>query len=238
MGQKVDVQTEMPEYHKINSIQKRHENGPLKGQFTGEWVDPVYEYLQDCKWICREKIDGTNIRVHYALADDGFITRIVGGRSNNSSIPAPLYEKLESIFPLNGYDESKVRDIFDESALQAGVTLYGEGFGAGIQKGGNYGPVDFILFDVNVGGWWLDETNTTDNAEKFGVKRVPIYENITTLREAIDLVSTHNLCSNFDNVEVEGIVAVPAVPLFDRRGHRIIVKVKGNDFSKFWKVAS
>jgi len=237
MAQKIDVRTGMTEYHKINSIQKRYDDGPLKGQFTGEWVDPVYEYLQDCQWICREKIDGTNIRIHYGLAEDGSVARAIGGRSNNSSIPAPLYQRIEALFPLDG-DDTLVRSIFDESALQAGVTLYGEGFGAGIQKGGNYGPVDFILFDVQVGGWWLDEENITDIAQKFGVQRVPIYESIATLREAITKVSTHSLMSHWEGVEVEGIVAVPAVPLFDRRGNRIVVKVKGRDYPKTQATAS
>ena len=38
------------------------------------------------------------------------------------------------------------------------VTLYGEGYGARIQKGGGKylaKSCDFVLFDVKIGDWWL-----------------------------------------------------------------------------------
>jgi hypothetical protein len=226
------------EYHKINSLQKRHTEGPLKGRFTGEWCNPVHEYLQHNAWYCREKVDGRNIRIdlrknYTVVADDlGYPTyadpnnsaeRFIGGRTDNAQIPAPLYAVLEELFPLD-----KLVDHFGNESIGTGITLYGEGFGAGIQKGGAYGPVDFILFDIKIGDFWLSEGAITGIAESLGLRRVP-YQTMT-LSSAISIVSSHELGSSIKEGEAEGLVCVPVVPLFDKWGQRVIVKVKGVDF--------
>lgn len=232
------------EYHKINSLQKRYQDGPLKGQFTGEWVDPVHEYLKDNFWYCREKVDGTNIRLHVqsdpeqipSEHTDNHLKLTIGGRTDNAQIPGPLLKRLydlcDVLSPDGGIDPDhnfdRFREVFDEKALLQGVTLYGEGFGAGIQKGGAYGPVDFILFDVKIGDFWLEEKNITDIAEKLGLRRVP-YE-IDTLAGAIDIVSRHLNFSHLKEGEAEGYVCVPLVPLTNKWGERVVVKVKGVDF--------
>jgi hypothetical protein len=220
------------EYHKINSIQKRHTSGTNKGKFTGEWADPVFEYLQDLPWICREKIDGTNIRIEYTRPDPETVARRIDGRTDNAQIPAPLYKKLEEYFPA---DCSNLEGVIDlPNREDCSITLYGEGFGAGIQKGGGYGPVDFILFDVKVGDTWLHEESITGIAKGLGIQRVGIYTGITTLRQAIDTVRQGRLTSHFwPGIETpEGIVATPAVPLRNCRGSRIIAKVKAVDFAQ------
>jgi hypothetical protein len=221
-------------YHKINSIQKRVAEGPGKGQFTGEWADPNFEELQDLHWICREKIDGTNIRVHLSQEDRGegvSIQRIkLDGRTDKSAIPKPLLTRLNYLFN----DEVATKaftEIFDHGALETGVTIYGEGYGSGIQKGEDYGPVDFIVFDIRIGHMWLVEEAVTSISLALGLKRVPIYENIKTLRDAISIVSNGTLISHWPAYgEAEGIVAVPASGILDRRGNRIVAKVKGVDF--------
>ena len=217
------------EYHKINSIQKRYESGPNKGKFTGEWADPVFEYLQDCRWICREKIDGTNIRIGYTRMEDGSIARTIDGRTAKANIPAPLFARLEALFPA---DCSNIKDILQLSEEPgAQLTLYGEGFGAGIQKGAAYGPVDFILFDVLVGYSWLHEESITGIAKGLGIQRVGIYEGHVSLRQAISTVSRDKQESFFGpGIHPEGMVCVPAVPLKNYRGSRIIAKVKAVDF--------
>ena len=57
-------------------------------------------------------------------------------------------------------------EVFDHG----NVCLYGEGYGAKIQSGGDYmndgRSVDFILFDVNIAGIWLEGHNVDDIAEK------------------------------------------------------------------------
>lgn len=219
----------METYHKINSIQMRYTSGPNIGQFTGEWARPEFAYLELNEWIWREKIDGTNIRVH--IQGGGLSTVInFGGRTANAQIPMPLYQKLENLFTTDDALR-RIGTTFDDDTLLEGVTLFGEGFGAGIMKGGAYGPVDFILFDVQIGGWWLLEEAVTDIANKLEIKRVPLV-GTGTLFDAIELVANDELRSAWAGVTPEGIVAVPEVPLWDRRGERVIAKIKGKDFIK------
>jgi hypothetical protein len=55
------------------------------------------------------------------------------------------------------------------------AVVYGEGYGAGIQGGGDYSPTkQFIVFDVLVDGkWWLSDANMRDVADKMGLNAVP-----------------------------------------------------------------
>ena len=217
-----------PLYPKINSIQKRHKEGPLKGQFTGEWAIPEFAYLADNEWVWREKIDGTNIRIHLTCDASGWPEVEFGGRTDNAQLPAPLVMVLNQLFNTDDAKD-RIRETFGFDSLSQGVVLFGEGYGEGIQKGGVYGPVDFILFDVMVGGWWLFENSVTDIAENLQINRVPVIGS-GTLRDAIQIVQWKALKSEWPGVEPEGIVAVPTVPLFDRKGHRIMAKIKGVDF--------
>lgn len=110
------------------------------------------------------------------------------------------------------------------------AVLYGEGYGAGIQKGGTYRPdKSFILFDVMVDGkWWLDRESTYDIAAKLGVDVVP-YLGRMTLDQIVEHVRSP-FYSKLGTAVAEGIVARPIEPLFDRKGERIIIKLKTKDF--------
>ena len=111
------------------------------------------------------------------------------------------------------------------------MTLYGEGYGAGIQKGGgNYIPdsCDFILFDVMIDGWWLKREDIVEIALKLGIKEVPLVA-YGRIEEAIDRVSS-GITSRFGNFQAEGIVLKPNIELRNRAGHRIITKMKTKDF--------
>jgi hypothetical protein len=125
------------------------------------------------------------------------------------------------------------------------VTLYGEGYGPKIQNGGLYGTEQkFVLFDVKIGGFWLERHNVNDIAEKLGIESVPVIGH-GTLYDAIDIVKSGfifndqggierygrgRLDSKWGDFEAEGIVARTATPLFDRRGERMITKIKAVDF--------
>ena len=117
----------MREYHKIHSIFKRD---PQTNKFLmGQYSLPEIEYLANNEWRFDEKIDGTNIRVMFNGDSVEF-----GGRTSNAQIPANLYKKLTELFPID-----KLKAVFppkEDGALPS-VCLYGEGFGAKIQKGGS-----------------------------------------------------------------------------------------------------
>lgn len=182
-----------------------------------------------------------------------------GGRTDNAVIPSPLLEYLEETFPtfptyrrslsMPGHHKrhAEVKAWMEESKLEK-VVLFGEGYGPKIQSGGKYTGGEnvhsFMLFDVKIGDFWLSRENVDDIASKLGIESVPTIGH-GTLQDAIDIVSsgiTFNkqgavvrwgrggLQSQFGSFEAEGIVARPVVPMFDRKGQRIITKIKAVDF--------
>ncbi len=207
----------MKEYTKIETLWNRDEK-TFKVK-VGEYRLPEFEYLKDNIWIFTEKIDGTNIRVMY---QGGNILKF-GGRTDDAQMPVFLLRKLEELFTLE-----KMQLVFPDVDE---VCLYGEGFGAKIQKGGgNYNPngVDFILFDIKIGEWWLRRADVEDIAQTLGIKVVPIITE-GTIAIATDMARSGYL-STFGNFLAEGIVLRPKVDLVARNGQRIIAKIKHKDF--------
>jgi len=204
----------MKEYHKIQSVFKREQTKPNK-LIIGKYTLPEFEYLKDNQWIWTEKVDGTNIRIMW----DGENVRF-GGRTERAQIPAHLVARLQDLFPVEKFQ-----------GLGA-MCLYGEGYGSKIQKvGSSYIPddVDFILFDVRVGEWWLKRDTVEDIAIQLSIDVVPIVGQ-GTIAEAIDVVS-NGFRSRLGNLDAEGLVLKPEVELFTRNGQRIITKIKTRDFS-------
>lgn len=213
-----DTQIEkIKEYHKIDSIFKRDMNKPNKPFIIGDWAKPEFEFLKDCKWEWTEKIDGTNIRVMFDGNEINF-----GGKSDNAQIPAKLVKVLQDKF-------LPQLDLFKEKFAD-GVCLYGEGFGASIQTGGNYIPdgVDFILFDVLIGKYWLDRENVNEIADRLGLRKVHIVGK-GTITEAIEFVKS-GFNSVIGTAKAEGLVIRPTTELFNRKGERVITKIKTRDF--------
>ena len=109
--------------------------------------------------------------------------------------------------------------------------MYGEGYGAKIQKGGgNYRPEqDFVLFDIKIGDWWLQRPDIEEIANQLDIDIVPIIGS-GTLEDMIAMTEKgfHSRWGKFD---AEGIVARPAVELKARNGGRIITKIKHKDFT-------
>lgn len=208
----------MTEYHKIQSLYKRDMQSKNKNLIIGDWTLPEFEYLQDNTWVFTEKVDGTNIRIMFK---DGKIT--FGGKTDNAQIPSQLVERLnEKFLPIVG----TFADIFGGDAC-----LYGEGYGAKIQKGGgNYRPdQDFVLFDVKIGEWWLERDNVNDIAQKLGVDIVPIIGE-GSLNDAVKIASD-GFNSQWGDFIAEGIVARPKIELKTRNNSRLIAKIKHRDFT-------
>jgi len=204
----------MIEYPKIQSIYKRDEK---THKFTGVFSLPEFAYLQLNHWTFTEKIDGTNVRVMWDGQDVKF-----GGRTNNAQMPIFLYDKLRELFPVD-----KFAALYPDQPM----TLYGEGYGAKIQKGGgNYikDGVSFILFDVLVDSWWLRRPDVENVASALSIDVVPIV-GVDTLFRACEIVR-QGFKSTFGDFIAEGLVLKPTVELFNRMGQRIVTKVKHTDF--------
>ena len=208
----------MNEYHKIQSLFKRDEKTK---RFTDEFSLPEFEYLFENKWVLTEKVDGTNIRVMWDGENVTF-----GGKTDNASMPTFLLYKLQELFE-GTINKQKLKAIFASP-----VCLYGEGYGAKIQKGGgNYIPdgVSFVLFDVKIGDWWLQREDVEEIGAKLNLKVVPILGE-KTLSEAIEFVKK-GFPSQWGDFLAEGVVARPKIELKTRRGDRIITKLKYRDFN-------
>jgi hypothetical protein len=182
----------MKEYTKIETIYKRDENGTKKlieGKFRNETV----EFLAANDWICTEKIDGTNIGVVW----DGH-TVSFQGRTERAQIPSHLMNTLIEMFC-----NTETEELFEQVFGEKSVILFGEGYGAKIQKGGNYLPdrCSFILFDIYVvdSDIWLRRSDIESIAKTFGIDVVPIIM-VGNLFDAVSFVkSKPNHCSNPPN---------------------------------------
>lgn len=210
----------MKEYHKIQSVYMRDPDNKHKTFIMGEYAMPEFGYLADLEWEWSEKVDGTNIRV---MRTAGEVVSF-GGKTDRASIPAKLVDRLRERF---GAPDALL-PAFPDSVS---VCLYGEGYGAGIQSGGNYRPdQDFVLFDVWCNGWWLKREDVEEIAAKLGLDVAPIIGR-GSLPEMVEMARA-GFPSRFGTAQSEGIVARPSVDLFTRSGERIITKVKHKDFAR------
>ena len=120
------------------------------------------------------------------------------------------------------------------------IVLYGEGYGARIQKGGGDYRADasFRLFDVLIGGTWLRYADVENVALQLGIEPVPLL-GIYAMDEVVELVR-HDFASAVSFEEsvksggharyAEGVVAFTDPPLFNSHGQRLMFKLKTKDF--------
>lgn len=205
-----------PTYPKINTCFKRESNGVI---IPWDWAQDEFAYLADNRWEWTEKIDGTNIRLFW---DGSTVT--VGGRTDRANLPAKLIANLEALGVLN---TDLWATVFPDGSP---VTVFGEGYGAGIQRGGSYGDDQkFIVFDVLAGRWWLKRESVLEVAHNLGLQCVPLV-GVLSLRDMIQIVSEGQLTSQWPNVWIEGVVGRTRPLLCNRRGTPLLAKVKVRDF--------
>lgn len=215
----------MSEYPKIPSPFKRETDGPNRNKLIdGAWSCREFEVLAETPWVFTEKVDGTNVRVYWDGHKPSF-----RGRTDNAQMPPKLLAVLEAMFP---------EELLEQQFGAEPAVLYGEGYGAGIQKGGVYRPdQSFVLFDVFVPrpgfrpGWWLERATVEEIGFKLGIDVVP---RVFTgpLTDAIEIVRHAGRGSYWGpTVPMEGFVGTSALGLLNRAGERLIVKVKTRDLA-------
>lgn len=214
-------------YPKIYSPFQRFHAGPERNKLNRDlWLRPEFEALKDLAWEWTEKIDGTNVRVIW----DGHKVRF-GGRTDDAQMPIALLDVLTEMFP---------EELMENQFKGAPATLYGEGYGAKIQKGGgNYRPdPGFVLFDVlvpdssgntDLGYWWLRRQDVVAVATGLGIDMVPLImvDNIPAAIKAVTL----GMPSTWGDFPAEGLVGKPPLGILGRDGDRLMVKIKAKDFS-------
>lgn len=215
---------------------------------TSQYSDPIFGMVKN--WVVTEKIDGMNIRVH-ANQNGDFL---IGGKSDRANLANDLVENIESEL-LEGwiYDEEDEReDALNDAVLSRlaelgyegyNVTLFGEGYGPGIQ-GGDYYRDDkgFILYDAR----FSKDDGRSFYAPFEDVKAIGEALNISVVR-SFELQDANMIylwmretVSEYwetefeegDGYECEGIVAYPALPLYDSFGERVVFKLKCKDVRK------
>lgn len=240
---------ESTKYHKINTVFYRDPATNHKTLLSGYWSEPEFELLRHIPWEWTEKVDGTNIRVIWEpdhRFDRGMRTYYGNklefrGKTDAAEIPKPLLVRLNELFTpslmYKTFPDTSIERHLDVGDIS--VTLYGEGYGNKIQKvGKRYREegTDFVLFDVNINGIWLDREDVDDIANKLGIQSVPVLRT-GTLWEAIDFIRQgkegHLVTSKFaedSTLPIEGIVCRPRRELLTKTGKRIITKIKYKDF--------
>lgn len=185
------------------------------------------------RWTIYEKIDGTNVR-------------IVWSREGGLSFASRYYEKVVQLTPeLQQYLSvtftlEKFEQAFPKVDAEE-VQLFGEGYGANVDSssGAYRGNPAFRLFDVYIGGWWLEPENIDDIAGKMGVRTAPRLSNIVSLPASTadmnDIIPEgRSIVADEDGGDpkfrAEGIVARTSPLLFTRKGDRLMWKLKYKDF--------
>lgn len=210
----------MREYPKIETLYVRDER--TKKVDPSQLRCPEFGIIG--AWRVTEKIDGTNIRI--SLNENGGL--VIGGRTDAAQVPTPLLGYLMETF---------TPEALRAKFADAPFVIFGEGYGPKIQNGGDYSPAPRLrVFDVLVGDWWLEPENVEDVAATFNVRTVPTVTWITRLpRSRDDLASLlpQSWVPNEDGGkprQAEGIVARPVPLLLNRRGERLLWKLKFRDF--------
>lgn len=247
-------------YQKINTIFMRDAKNVIMPYEP--FTEPEFEYLRGLKWRAEEKIDGTNMRIEVTkeevldyTMDPSVLKGVkfnirIAGKTDNAQIPKNLLKHMqekytnEKILGALGLKEfipvSEWKSMYnwdDYSKIPTIYTIYGEGYGEGIQSGGWYikGGNEFIVFDVKVNDIYLKTEARDEIATKLGAPIVP-FKGYFTLDEAIDYVRNGFRSVVAESPEVkmaEGLVLRTDLGLRNRMGNRLIVKIKYEDFQKY-----
>ena len=247
-------------YQKINTIFMRDAKNVIMPYEP--FVEPEFEYLRGLKWRAEEKIDGMNMRIEVTkeevldyTMDPSVLKGVkfnirIAGKTDNAQIPKNLLKHMqekytnEKILGALGLKEfipvSEWKSMYnwdDYSKIPTIYTIYGEGYGEGIQSGGWYikGGNEFIVFDVKVNDIYLKTEARDEIATKLGAPIVP-FKGYFTLDEAIDYVRKGFRSVVAESPEVkmaEGLVLRTDLGLRNRMGNRLIVKIKYEDFQKY-----
>lgn len=247
-------------YQKINTIFMRDAKNVIMPYES--FTEPEFEYLRGLKWRAEEKVDGTNMRIEVTKVpvwDGGIEGRMINGvefkvriagKTDNAQIPKNLLKHMQEKYPnekvlaaLGLKEFIPVEEWENEhnwltyEQIPNIYTIYGEGYGEGIQSGGWYikGGNEFIVFDVKVNDIYLKTDARDEIATKLGAPIVP-FIGYFTLDEAIAFVRKGFrswVAQNPDAKMAEGLVLRTDLGLRNRMGNRLIVKIKYEDFQKY-----
>lgn len=188
-------------------------------KLTNIFISNSVAFLSKKTWEWTEKINGTNMRIFW----DGHKLSLYG-RANETQIEKEVLDYFLNTFIYGGLE-----DIIEQKFKTNEVMFIGEACGGKIQGKKEYGDTKLILFDVCINDRYLNRMDAAEIADELGLQFVP-HVLTGTIEEAIAFVKTHPK-SMLGDLEMEGIVGTPLIPLLDEYGERIITKVKVKDFA-------
>ncbi len=193
---------------------------PKNSPQNGLYREPELEYLAKNLWTYKRKLNGENMRVLW----DGD-QAVWNGRTDSFSTDIATTEYMNSTFAEEIFEEKFGRDKI--------VLLFGEHMGPKTQ--GNELSLDsteFVLFDVNIASVWLEPKSLQSIANYFGLRTC--YDFMHPEDEERDYADTLenliDLTARGEFADWEGIVATPSIGVFNRKGDRIICKIKNQDY--------
>lgn len=184
--------------------------------------DPVVKSLMYIPWYCTEKIDGTNIRISW---DGNRSVEFIGRKNKDGNLPEDhtgVPDLLREKFDIDKY--------MSQEYPGKAMDLYVEAFGPKLSKTGDwYGDYPRLaLLDVRINGIWLEPDNVADVAYTLNLEMPPEIP-VGSLNQAIEIVE-NGMVSRFDDFPAEGIVAKAMHGLLNRKGERIVTKIKTEFF--------
>lgn len=217
----------MKEYHKIETLFKFDQT--IKRFIYGDIYNESVMLLKDNQWVFTEKIDGTNMRIHW----DGHKLQYAG-RTDNAEFSQEQNEYIKQYLANEDFEQ-----VFEQKFADKVVTVYGELYGNKIQNSGLYTDgkgLGFKVFDIEICDIFLTYQKMFVLALELGYEYVP-YVFSGTIEDGIKYVETHDN-SIFSKAKLEGIVGKPLGDFRDRLGNRIVVKIKKKDLEKSIKRAT
>ena len=167
-----------------------------------------------------EKIHGTSAHINW---NNGKLSFSSGGATHSAFVAL--------------FDEEYLRTRFTEVGCEK-VRIYGEAYGGKLQGMRNtYGPdLKFVVFEVQIDGYWLDVPTAEAFAKSFNLEFVAYdlvstdTDTLTAERNKPSVQAARNGCGS--DKKREGIVLRPPIELTKNNGERLMAKYKNDDFAE------
>ena len=195
-------------------------------------TEELNQELPKGKWIKTEKIDGANIRIIITKPDeDGNRETLIASRK---LILNPEDKNSKQFFDcLKEVNLHKLQEYFED--VNSTIIIYGEGYGAGVQKGGIYSDIkNYRVFDIRIGYAYQDFKYVQKVCMDCQLNIVPVIGYVEELNytECINSLNDFNetIIKEGQGGKPEGYVYKFEPVLLNKYEERLIFKIKHKDF--------
>lgn len=203
------------EFKKYSSLENSYRTG-----FLQKIVD---QGLDGGDWVVTEKVHGANFSF-WCDGDTVKVARRSGFTDGTFYNCQPVIDKYKD----------KVLDLFNYCCSTGDIlVIYGELYGEGVQKGVFYSKEkDFVAFDVNLNGVFLDKDFVNSVVTLFNIPVAPVLYKGSFL-DCLDFNNTFDSkVGGIKNNTAEGVVIAPNHTKYLANGSRVIIKNKTSSFSE------